>query len=86
MNTIQINYDLRVPGNYAKVETYIKQYGWSHLLESCWLISTTKSAGTVRDELKKVVHPTDKVAVFDVTNVSWGTNFSDDATTWLKAA
>src|SRR4051794_31361307 len=77
--TIQINYDLLAPvRNYERVESYIKSFPWCHLLESCWLISTTKTAAQVRDELKEVVDSDDEVAVFDVTGVSCATNFRGD--------
>jgi len=85
MRTIQINYDLSVPGrNYEAVETYIKSLGgWCHLLESLWLVRTWKTASDVRDELKAIVHTKDKVATFDVTGVPWATNFTADTTTWM---
>lgn len=86
MRTIQINYDLRAPGrDYKSLHSYIKSFdGWCHLLESCWLVRTWQTAGDIRDNLKRHVDPNDKVATFDVTNVSWATNFTADTTTWLK--
>jgi hypothetical protein len=86
VRTRQINYDLSAPGrNYADVIDYIKSYGeWCHLLESCWLVRTWKTAGDVRDEMNKIVDSNDKVAVFDVTKVNWATNFSADTTDWLQ--
>jgi hypothetical protein len=86
MRTIQINYDLRLPGrDYERLYDYIKSLdGWCHLLESCWLVRTWKTAGDVRDELRRFVDANDKVATFDVTGVSWATNFSADTTAWMK--
>lgn len=85
MRTIQINYDLRAPGrDYQQLYDYIKSFdGWCHLLESCWLVRTWKTAGDVRDELGAYTDANDKVATFDVTGVSWATNFRADTTDWL---
>ena len=84
--TIQINYDLRAPGrSYQPLYEYIKSFdGWDHLLESLWLVRTRKTAAEVRDELTRLVDSNDQIAVFDVTGVSWATNFANPQTTWLK--
>jgi hypothetical protein len=86
MKTIQVNYDLKQPGrNYAAVEQYIKGHGtWAHPLESLWLIRTDKGVAQVRDELKRHVHPQDRVLVFDVTGDAWATNWVGEATEWMK--
>jgi hypothetical protein len=83
--TIQINYDLVAPGrSYQPVYDYIKSHSaWARPLQSLWLIRTTKSAATVRDELMKLVDHNDRVATFDVTDDAWATNFSDAHTTWM---
>ena len=85
-HTIQINYDLRKPGrSYEPVYDYIKSHdGYAHPLESLWLVRTTKTAATIRDELMKLVDSNDKVATFDVTGDAWATNFSDTHTEWMK--
>jgi hypothetical protein len=86
MRTVQINYDLHLDRLYPVVEAYIKQHSWDHLLQSLWLIRTTKTTATVRDELNRLVGTGGKVAVFDVTQVLWATNFDNEATDWLLAA
>jgi hypothetical protein len=85
VSTIQINYDLRQPTrDYQPVYDYIKAFpGWCRLLKSCWLVRTSKTAGEVRDDLKRLVDSNDEVATFDVTGDSWATNWSDERTTWL---
>jgi hypothetical protein len=85
--TIQINYDLRKPGrNYQPVYDYIKSFdGWAKPLASLWLVRTTKSASTVRDELLRLVDGSDRVVTFDVTGDAWATNFSDAHTTWMMS-
>jgi hypothetical protein len=47
------------------------------------LVRTNKTAGQVRDDLKRLVDQSDEVATFDVTGDSWATNFSDKRTEWL---
>jgi hypothetical protein len=56
---------------------------WCPLLESLWLVCTTKTAGQVRDDLMRLVDRNDEVATFDVTGDAWATNFSDERTEWL---
>jgi hypothetical protein len=87
MRTIQINYDLRAPGrNYQPLYAYIEAFdGWCHLLESCWLVRTWKTAADVRDDLKRLVDANDKVATFNVTGVAWATNFSASTTEWMRS-
>jgi len=84
-NTIQINYDLRKPGrDYQPVYDYIKSFpDWARPLASLWLVRTTKAASAVRDELNRLVDTNDEVAVFNVTDVAWATNFSDASTEWM---
>ena len=88
MKTIQINYDLHNSSKYADVEAYIKTFArWDHLLESTWLVQTTKTVAAVRDDLMRIVGPGGgNVAVFDVTGVAWATNWSDSRTNWLRDA
>jgi hypothetical protein len=85
MNTIQINYDLKKPGrNYEPLYDYLKSYATRcPLLDSCWLVRTTKSASQVRDELKDLVDRNDEVATFNVTGCWWATNWTDKRTDWL---
>ena len=83
--TMQINYDLCKPGrNYQPVHDYIKSFpDWARPLDSLWLVKTSRTAGTIRDELNRLVDANDEVAVFDVTGVTWATNFSDTSTEWM---
>lgn len=78
MNTIQINYDLRAPGrDYQPVYDYIKRHSSCHLLESCWLVRTNKTAKQVRDDVRGLIDRNDRVATFNVTGDAWATNWSD---------
>jgi hypothetical protein len=83
--TIQIHYCLKSPnGNYEAISNYIKGFGtWAHVHESLWFARTSKSVGTVRNELNQIVRVGDRVVVLDVTGDSWATNFSDEITEWM---
>lgn len=88
MNTLQINYDLVAPGrNYQPVYDYIKGLSgyYAKPLESMWLVRSTKTPGTVRDELMRIVDTNDKILVVDITRDSWASSFSDDHTKWMKS-
>jgi len=53
------------------------------VLDSMWIIRTTKSEETVRDELMRFVDTGDRVLVLDVTEDSWAANFTSDSTNWM---
>lgn len=89
MTVYEVSYDLNKPGQeYDELHEAIKSLGsWTHILESTWLIDTDEdSAGDVRDNLKLHVDSGDKLFVTKVggSGWSWGTNFSDSSTAWLK--
>jgi len=47
-----ISYDLRKQRNYEALYEAIKSYEtWAHVLESTWVVKTTKSAVQIRDHL-----------------------------------
>ena len=60
-----VTYDLRVPGrDYKPVYEFLKSHGtWAKITESAWAIVTTKSAKTIRDELKALVDSNDRIFV-----------------------
>lgn len=85
MAVLCINYDLKVPGrDYQPLYDAIKTYTWCHILDSCWLIDTQKTASQVRDHLKGHVDGNDEVFVATLKG-AWATTFSDQATEWLKS-
>jgi hypothetical protein len=85
MKTIQVNYDLSEPGrNHDGLLKYLSSFArWTRVLDSMWIIRTTKSEETVRDELMRFVDSNDRVVVLDVTEDSWAANFTSDSTNWM---
>jgi len=85
MAIMAINYDLKAPGrDYQPLYDAIKTYTWCHILESCWLVDTQKTAAEVRDHLKAKVDGNDEIFVARLQG-NWATSFSDQATDWLKS-
>ena len=85
MAIMVINYDLKAPGrNYQPLYDAIETYTHCTILESCWLVDTTKNAEEVRDHLKGKMDSNDEVFVARLSK-NWGTNFKDQATKWLKS-
>jgi hypothetical protein len=87
MNTIMIDYDLVLPGQqYHRIIEYIRSHdGWAHALKSTWLISTSKTASQVRDDILRFIDANDKVLVSDVTNapMAWY-GLPDAVSEWIK--
>jgi hypothetical protein len=85
MATIQVNYDLSKPaGHYDGLFRYLSSFNrWTRVLDSMWIIRTTKSEATVRDELMGFVDSNDRVVVLDVTDDCWAANFTSDSTNWM---
>lgn len=86
MSVLAINYDLKTPGkDYTQLYAAIKSYVWCHIVDSCWLIDTTKSPGEVRDHLRSYVDNNDEVFVVRL-HQHWATTFKDTSTEWLQSA
>lgn len=85
MSVYSINYDLNSPGqNYDDLYEEIKQQGaWWHYLESMWLVDTSKSTSTIRDNLSPHLDNNDEILVTKLSGSwsSWG--LSDNAEDWL---
>ncbi len=85
MSVLSINYDLKTPGkDYGKLYDEIKSYTWCKILESSWLIDTSKTPQDVRDHLNSHVDSNDEIFVVRL-HQHWGTNFTDSSTEWLKS-
>ena len=88
MSTLMVGYDLNKPDkDYKPLIEAIKKLGtsWWHYLDSTWLVVTTKTTATARDELKKHTDGNDELLVMDVTGDGWSTTgFSKEATEWLQ--
>lgn len=82
-----ISYDLRQPGqNYELLLKKIKAYtSWARLGGSAYLILTSDEPQTVRDNLKLVLDPNDKlyVGVSPPPSAWWG--MPEDVSKWIIA-
>lgn len=89
MRTYLISYDLGMPetsADYNEIADYIKSLGLcAKPLKSQWLVVSTKSTTEIRDSLKSLTDPNDKILVLDVTSDSWATaRMSSVMNAWIK--
>lgn len=86
MGVFAINYDLSSPDrDYDKLTEQIKSYGtWAHFLDSLWLVSSSKTAGEIRDHLKKHIDSNDQLFVARLSGNWASSNLSKKCTDWLK--
>ncbi len=87
MGTLLVGYDLNRPGQkYEELIRHLRSHGtWWHYLDSTWLIATNKTATQLRDEIKRLVDPSDEVLVINVSGDAWASLGLDDAAnSWLK--
>jgi hypothetical protein len=67
-------YDLRQPGrNYESLHSYLKTLDWWHCLDSTWLVETSKTATTIRDDMLVHIDTNDGVLVVTLGNKNWAT-------------
>ncbi|WP_127575271.1 CRISPR-associated protein Cas2 [Paenibacillus barengoltzii] len=81
-----ISYDLIAPGrNYDKLFEAIKAYPkWAKLLESVWVIKSSRSAAEVRDNLQNYIDKNDKLIVMNLSREAAWYNLPDTVTKWLQ--
>lgn len=84
-----ISYDLGQPEkstDYKDLIGYIKGLGaWAKPLESFWIVDTTKTCSSIRDEAKSYLDSNDKILVFSSPFKSWASSGLKKSTTdWLK--
>lgn len=82
-----VTYDLKEPGqHYNELVEKIKSYeGWAKLGDSCFLIKTEKDAVAIRDYLKKVIDPRDKIYVGQTTTPAAWYNMPEQVSDWIKS-
>lgn len=85
-----VSYDLGGPessADYKDLIDYMRSFGTrAKPLESFWLLSTTKSCTTIRDEAMKYLDSNDKLLVFEWSLDDWATyKLPKDVTDWLAA-
>lgn len=54
-------------------------------LQTVYLVSTYKTAGSIRDEIKSLVDTNDKVLVIKIDASVWGTFNLPNTGTWLNS-
>lgn len=82
-----VSYDLGKPDrDYKDLIDYMRSFGTrAKPLESFWLLNTTKSCETIRDEAKEFLDSTDKLLVFEWSLDDWATyRLSKDLIDWLN--
>jgi hypothetical protein len=81
MKRYLISYDLMTPGkDYAALTQTLQSWGAKRVLLSAWVLKTTSSAVQVRDALRTVVDPNDRVLVVALTGeAAWTTLLIDNA-------
>ncbi len=86
MTIYSVNYDLRAPGrNYDSLYGAIDSYSNCHMLESYWLIDTSKSASEIRDRLQRHIDTTDQLIVTELKK-HWAAAQNCQCTAWLKSS
>jgi len=88
MKTYLISYDLGVPEtseSYKKLIAYIKSFDlWAKPLYSVWFVKSDKTAGEIRDGIKKFLDENDRLLVIEVVR-NWGTyNIEKEVTDWME--
>ena len=80
MSLYQINYDLRNKRDYKALYERLKSYpSYCRPLESCWIVSTRRTAVGLRDHLSEVMDKDDGLLVTKLTGeVAWR-NLGDKA-------
>lgn len=90
MSIYLISYDLGVPetsADYQKIRGYINTFpDWMKPLKSQWfVVSPSKDAAKIRDEMGAITDINDKILVLEVTGVSWASlRLGAEANEWLK--
>ncbi len=71
MAVILVTYDLKKPGrNYAPVHEYLKRFTHCKGMESVWLLDTSTSCVSIRDNLNLLVDANDVVFVTPIARGS----------------
>jgi hypothetical protein len=86
MNHFAISYDIHDSRHAPHVRAKLEGMGAVRLLESLWVVTSTKSAPQIRDELQKMVDIDDGLAVIELKAGSyWSCLRAKHAgVTWLK--
>lgn len=87
MNTLLVTYALDDSTEiYLKISDKLKHYyDWAKLFDRAWIIKTSKSSCTVRDELSEAIDGKGKIVVINVTDSAWAVFKMDHPVVkWMK--
>jgi hypothetical protein len=85
MAVLLVTYDLRQPGrNYQPVFDYLQRFTNCKGMESVWLLDTTTSTETIRNDLMSIVDANDRLFVVQITR-NWA-SFNYVCAAWLNDA
>ena len=86
MKTYAVSYDLRQPGrDYEALYVALKSYGtYWHVLESVWILRTSRSAAQIRDHLTSQMDGNDQLIVAGLDGEAAWYGFTVDGGNWLK--
>ncbi len=90
MSVYLISYDLGVPetsSDYQKIREYVDTFSdWMKPLKSQWfVVSPSKDAAKIRDEVGSISDSNDKILVLKVTGIEWASlRLGAEANEWLK--
>ncbi len=81
-----ITYDLNNPGqDYQSLFRKIQSLGEvRHPLQNLWILSTNYNATKVRDEIRSVIDPNDKVFIAQLYRGSYAAWMLQDDHNWLE--
>ena len=89
MNTYIIGYDLNRPrgqDDYPNLIQALKALpNWWHYLDSTWIVKSSESAITIRNELQKHIDSGDELLVARLSGEAAWVGFNDTGSNWLKS-
>lgn len=86
MSSFIISYDLISNKDYNALYDAIKAYGtYAHILESVWIIRSSGSSVSIRDNLVSYIDSDDKLFVAKLDGQSAWRNLSNEISNWLKS-
>lgn len=88
MKTYLITYDLTSPESlpdYSRLAQAIKSHlNWAKLMQSVWLVKTTRSKNEIMDIMKRATDSNDKILIIEVTNDWISYNLPGDVINWMQ--
>lgn len=86
MSSFIISYDLISDKDYSKLYESIRNYGYfAHVLESVWIVNSSDSSTTIRDNLSSYMDSDDKLFVAQLSGESAWRNLSAKVSDWIKS-